>query len=225
MPCSVRRRARVGKRSRLSGTQKRPFWGASCGGERGIHYGPEGLRSARIARLPVPVRQPTGLSLSGHSGSQRFSDFESLSLSIKKRPFWALQWRRERDSNPRYWFTQYTRLAGEPDRPLRHLSSNLRCYLNKACRARELARGILLPQDGYTGGVAERFKAPVLKTDVGQLTAGSNPAPSAIQDVSTRLSGIQILRCGPVGPCQRASVSHHHLLSGPFYTLDGSLPV
>ena len=31
-------------------------------------------------------------------------------------------WRREGDSNPRYWFTQYTRLAGEPDRPLRHLS-------------------------------------------------------------------------------------------------------
>ena len=30
------------------------------------------------------------------------------------------------------------------------------------------------------GGVAERFKAPVLKTDVGQLTVGSNPTPSAI---------------------------------------------
>ena len=34
-------------------------------------------------------------------------------------------WRREGDSNPRYWFTQYIRLAGEPVRPLRHLSRRL----------------------------------------------------------------------------------------------------
>jgi hypothetical protein len=30
------------------------------------------------------------------------------------------------------------------------------------------------------GGVAERLKALVLKTSVGQLTVGSNPSPSAI---------------------------------------------
>jgi hypothetical protein len=29
------------------------------------------------------------------------------------------------------------------------------------------------------GGVAERLKASVLKTDVGQPTVGSNPTPSA----------------------------------------------
>jgi hypothetical protein len=29
------------------------------------------------------------------------------------------------------------------------------------------------------GGMAEWFKAPVLKTGVGQLTVGSNPSPSA----------------------------------------------
>ena len=40
----------------------------------------------------------------------------------KKPPEGGFSWRREGDSNPRYWFTQYTRLAGEPDRPLRHLS-------------------------------------------------------------------------------------------------------
>src|SRR5690606_31183190 len=35
------------------------------------------------------------------------------------------------------------------------------------------------------GGVAERFKAPVLKTGVGQLTVGSNPTPSAITPSSS----------------------------------------
>ena len=30
------------------------------------------------------------------------------------------------------------------------------------------------------GGMAERLKAPVLKTGIGQPIAGSNPAPSAI---------------------------------------------
>ena len=32
---------------------------------------------------------------------------------------------------------------------------------------------------GGTGRMAEWFKAPVLKTGVGQLTVGSNPSPSA----------------------------------------------
>ena len=30
-----------------------------------------------------------------------------------------------------------------------------------------------------SGGMAERFKAPVLKTGVGKPTVGSNPSPSA----------------------------------------------
>lgn len=37
---------------------------------------------------------------------------------------------------------------------------------------------VRLPPDALLGGLAERFIAPVLKTGVGQPTAGSNPAPS-----------------------------------------------
>jgi hypothetical protein len=48
------------------------------------------------------------------------------------------------------------------------------------------------------GGMAEWFKAPVLKTGVGQPTVGSNPSPSA------ELSGrCQSGRMGP--PAKRLS--------------------
>ena len=96
-------------------------------------------RQATISRLPC---HPPG-----------FRDFESPSLRLKKKPpFGGFPWRREGDSNPRYWLTQYTRLAGEPDRPLRHLSKAFQVNVGG-----RLAQGFLPGpasglQEGGSGG-------------------------------------------------------------------------
>jgi hypothetical protein len=44
-------------------------------------------------------------------------------------------------------------------------------------------------KEARNGGMAEWFKAPVLKTGVGQLTVGSNPSPSAEGCVNKLLHG------------------------------------
>ncbi len=64
----------------------------------------------------------------------RFVVWYSIQLSYKRmvQQWW---WRRERDSNPRYRLSQYTRLAGERLRPLGHLSKagNGFSYIHDHC--------------------------------------------------------------------------------------------
>lgn len=51
------------------------------------------------------------------------------------------------------------------------------------------------------GGMAERFNAPVLKTDVLKGTGGSNPSSSAKPFIWEKPGHLWLgfLRCGPVG--------------------------
>jgi hypothetical protein len=94
----------------------------------------DSLRGHRCA-ASLPAARNAGTALNGSGSPQDCLHLRlPASISVTSNPplaapdisapriRGALMWRREGDSNPRYWFTQYTRLAGEPDRPLRHLS-------------------------------------------------------------------------------------------------------
>src|SRR5512133_2543331 len=112
-----------------------------------------GVPSGRTNRWHGPdrLRQSAGLPSAGPT-CQRFCDFESPSLRHKKAALRRLQWRREGDSNPRYWLTQYTRLAGEPDRPLRHLSKASQITVGGRLAQGFLPRTAPSLQDGGTEG-------------------------------------------------------------------------
>ena len=71
------------------------------------------------------------------------------------------------------------RLAGEPVRPLRQLSEPPRLPGPGPGLKGTCGPGRAPPMMEGHGGMAERFKAPVLKTGEGQPSVGSNPTPTA----------------------------------------------
>ena len=79
-----------------------------------------------LASLARPNSLPANLSNPGSYAAK--CSYPDRSNSQQKTPRLAgffVDWRRGRDSNPRYGSTPYTHFPGEPVQPLRHLSVNL----------------------------------------------------------------------------------------------------
>ena len=110
--------------SELAAESDRPSFGTIGGGERGIRT----LGTFRYTRFPSVRLKPLGHlseSFSWLAGadcnSQRRGERETLSTPCRSTPSGA-NWRRERDSNPRYGFKPYAGLANLCLQPLGHLS-------------------------------------------------------------------------------------------------------